>query len=144
MSSLYAENESENIFNCDSDLWISDLLINIGILPNLSGYYQIKNAVYIAANSPELVNIKDIYKKVAKNYNTFEQNVERNIRNAITVSYKENSLIRLNNILKVDVVKSENHFLSNSQLISLLAHYIKQKFCPPAGFVYVHTPAYCQ
>lgn len=146
MDALNAAPMNENtdrLIASDFDFWLSDILINIGILPNLIGHYQIKYAVFVAAHNIQLLSIKDIYEIVARTCSTFSKNVERNIRNALKVSFNAGYMININKLLKTEAVKGNNHLLSNSQFISLLAHYLNQKFCPPPFHNYQYSSLYC-
>jgi hypothetical protein len=67
-------------------------LINLGIYPNLQGFYYILEAVEIMQNTKEHIKTMDIYELVAKVYNKSITQIERNIRHVIEVAYKKGTI----------------------------------------------------
>jgi len=67
-------------------------LINLGIYPNLQGFYFTLEAVEIIQKSKERLKTMDIYKQVAKKYNKTAMQVERNIRHVIEVAYSKGTI----------------------------------------------------
>lgn len=67
-----------------------DVLIELGITPNLSGFNYICKAVEIINASKERIRIVDgLYADIAKEFNTTKIRVERAIRHAISKMDKE-------------------------------------------------------
>ncbi len=134
-------------FRNESDVlaekWIYDSLLAIGIMPHLKGFSQTVRAVVLTAESVCKVNIKDIYVLIARESDCKQENVERNIRNAICYAQSNETLIGINKIAGVEIVKNKYSSLSNNQLVSLLAHLYLQKLCPPRSIsAFLHPPAY--
>ncbi len=67
----------------------------IGIPPNLLGFKYINAAIKIMINNEKL-GIGQIYKIVAEHYNTSPENIETNIRNAISHAHKSFNMIYQN------------------------------------------------
>ena len=70
---------------------IYDLLYSIGITANYSGFFYTSYAVYLAARQPErlLLVTKWLYPEVAEQYHKAWKNVERGIRTAASLAWKE-------------------------------------------------------
>lgn len=68
----------------------TDFLHKMGIPAHLCGYYYLRSAVVISLQENNAVSsvTKLLYPEVAKEYVTTEQKVERGIRNAIEVAWK--------------------------------------------------------
>ena len=96
-------------------------LIQIGIMPNLTGFTYIKESVEICCNfSGERIKTSQIYKILAMRYEKTSCAIERNIRHAIQVASNSNKIIRLNNVVGQSVLGGLDK-PSASLLISLLA-----------------------
>lgn len=63
---------------------VEDLLIELGIYPNLYGFAYICKAVEIISLSTERMKIMWIYSEVAKEFNSNAARVERGIRHAFS------------------------------------------------------------
>lgn len=63
---------------------VEDLLIELGIYPNLYGFAYICKAVEIIGLSKERMKIMWIYSEVAKEFNSNTARVERGIRHAFS------------------------------------------------------------
>lgn len=67
---------------------VEDILIELGIYPNLSGFDYICKAVYYIM-ADRTVRICNVYKMVAKDFNATNTAVERSIRHALSKADKE-------------------------------------------------------
>lgn len=63
---------------------VEDLLIELGIYPNLYGFAYICKAIEIISSSKERMKIMWIYSEVAKEFNSNTARVERGIRHAFS------------------------------------------------------------
>lgn len=67
---------------------VEDVLIGLGIYPNLSGFDYICKAIYYIM-SDRTVRICNVYKLVAKDFGTTSSRVERAIRHTLSKIDKE-------------------------------------------------------
>lgn len=69
-----------------------DLLNQLGLTANYTGFFHTAYAVYLSVENPEwLLSVtKWLYPEVAKQYNTSWRAVERNIRTAGNIIWQEN------------------------------------------------------
>lgn len=67
---------------------IEDKLLELGITPNLRGFYYICYAVEMVMAEPE-AKLCQIYELVAKKANTSWRNVERGIRHSVNKASKD-------------------------------------------------------
>lgn len=109
------------------DQLTSKILKDIGIFPNVKGYYYLKDAisaVMVDRNSLELVT-KILYPNIATKYKTTAARVERAIRNAIEKAW--NSRSEDDNSLLSTLCKCKNKRPTNLELIAIVAEEIKQQ-----------------
>lgn len=71
---------------------IYDILYRLGITANYTGFFHTAYAVRLAVKQPERMMLvtKWLYPEVARRYGTSWQAVERNIRTAAAVAWKNN------------------------------------------------------
>lgn len=113
--------------NIDLNKRVTTILLKLGITPNLKGSDYLKDAIKLCVKDAPLIHkmMKRLYPKVASiNYTTCTR-VERVIRHSIDTSWKKGKLVNLNDILGVEIV-GKYEKLSNSEVISLIANYIKE------------------
>lgn len=67
---------------------VEDILIELGIYPNLSGFDYICKAVYCIM-ADRTVRMCSVYEMVAKDFDTTNTAVERSIRHALSKADKE-------------------------------------------------------
>lgn len=81
------------------------LLREIGIPASLLGYEYIKKAVILALEDESYLRAvtKELYPKLAKNFNTNPPRVERSIRHAIERVFEKGNINRLNEIFSYTV-----------------------------------------
>lgn len=113
----------------DNDLSseISSCLLDLGISANLRGFTYLEDSVYNIINKKEnIINIKNLYDKLAIKYNTTSYNVERDIRYAIDKGEKnedyEVAYTIFRNSLDIKTNKKTNKIF-----IMTLANYIKHE-----------------
>ena len=71
---------------------IYNLLYNLGVTANYTGFFHTAYAVYLAAREPERLTLvtKWLYPEVAAYYHTTWQSVERSIRTVVAVAWERN------------------------------------------------------
>lgn len=81
--------QQKNRRSCDIAK-VTGLLHRMGVPAHLKGYYYLRSAIMISLQENNTVSsvTKLLYPKIAKEYFTTEQKVERGIRNAIEVAWK--------------------------------------------------------
>lgn len=98
-------------------------LYRLGLSANYQGFYQMAWAVALAQAEPErlLLVTKRLYPDVAKHYQVSRESVERNLRTAVKVIWRENTpLLR--------EVMGENRWEKpcNARFIALLTAYLAE------------------
>lgn len=81
---------AEKNVRAQTEVYVSDYMLELGIPAHLRGYYYLREAILLSAEDMELVGsvTKLLYPSIAKNFHTSVQRVERAIRNAIEVSWE--------------------------------------------------------
>lgn len=105
------------------ELHVSNILLKLGILPNLRGFTYLKDAIIINSKNYEKGNTSELYTLVASKHETSVETVERNCRSAIQGAFKSGTLTKINELLAVDVM-DEGYSLTNSQFISLVGQFV--------------------
>ena len=113
----------------DEEIYISQLLKDLGVPQHILGYDYIKTAIaLIRSNRDYLRNItKMLYPDIANRHNTTASRVERAIRHAIEVSWNRGDLRIMEDIFghSVDVDKTKP---TNSEFIVTIADKLKIEF----------------
>lgn len=102
---------------------LSLLLNHLGLSPNLKGYYYIKCAVIQVMQDPALlVGItKKLYPDIAEQYHTTTGSVERSIRHAIQIVWRDGNKELFRQLTHRNIEEKP----TNSQFIGILAEVIK-------------------
>lgn len=115
----------------DNTKEIQDVLLQIGIPTNLSGFAYITCAVQLVLiDSSELHHIvKGLYVDIANNCHSTPQRVERSIRHAIEVAWTYGDLDYIDGLFRssVNPLKGQP---TNSQFISRLYYYFLNNHKP--------------
>ena len=100
---------------------LSDILLQIGIAPNIKGYRYIRDAVLFSRDTPQLLNhiTNKLYPVIAKEHSTTSERVERAIRHAVEVAWQKGKIENLNNIYGVRMFNKYEK-PSNGEIIALL------------------------
>lgn len=71
---------------------IYDLLNRLGLTANYAGFFHLACAVYLCVECPEKLTLvtKRLYPDVARRYRTSSESVERNLRTASEIIWREN------------------------------------------------------
>ena len=81
---------TEKKHTLETEMYVSELMLELGIPAHLRGYYYLREAILLSVEDMELVGsvTKLLYPVVAKRHKTTLPRVERAIRNAIEVSWE--------------------------------------------------------
>lgn len=103
---------------------IHEVLLSIGIPPNLLGYSYIVSAMEIIALNPLYLHTitKGLYVDIALKYGVSASSVERAIRNAINVGWLHGNLDYIYHIFR-NSVRPDKGVPTNSLFLSRLFHY---------------------
>lgn len=105
---------------------ISNILLNMGILPHIKGYRYTVEAVKMLVNDPEMINAvtKSLYPKVGEIFKTTSSRTERAIRHAIEIAYDRGNHELLNELFKLPSNSSKTK-PTNSEFLSCLAEHFR-------------------
>lgn len=105
---------------------IQDMLLSIGIPPNIYGYAYITYAVELLLKDSEYQHYvtKGLYVDIAKKYRTTPSRVERAIRHAISVAWLHGNADLIHHIFR-NCVRPDKGVPSNSVFLARLYYYIK-------------------
>lgn len=103
---------------------IHEVLLSIGIPPNLLGYGYIISAMEIIALNPWCLHsiTKELYVDIALKYGVSASSVERAIRNAISIGWLHGNIDYIYHIFK-NCVNPDKGVPTNSIFLSRLFHY---------------------
>lgn len=105
---------------------ITEILLKLGIKPNLMGFNYIRDAVLCVIEDEKIMNAitTKLYPYVAKQNDTTDKRVERAIRHATQVAAANGKLQRaINEMYHVNILDDKTP-VSNSEIISLIAEKI--------------------
>lgn len=105
---------------------ITELLINIGLKPHLSGFHYFKTAIYKSAKEITLLNAvtKELYPLVADIYTIEPENVESSMRHVIKLTWKDNKRVK-KAMKQYGYKKNTIKRPSNSKFISIICNYLR-------------------
>ena len=111
-----------------AQLRISNVFLSAGIPPHIKGYGFLRTGVQLAMDHPEILgNItKELYPRIADNYNTSPSKVERAIRHAIEVAWNRGRIENLNSIFGVNFYSGGDK-PTNGEFIALVADRLIQE-----------------
>lgn len=106
---------------------IGDVLVSIGITPNIMGFKAIEEALTLVCQNPDYLHgittklIPEVARQLSKGgKNISPRTVERNITGAIETSYRQ-SKPQLEKLFQTSLIKAP----SNGRFIAVLSHYCK-------------------
>ncbi len=116
------------MFSSDEDDELHEVLLSIGVPPNLLGYSYIISALELTMqNHMYLHNItKGLYVDIAEQYKVSASSVEKAIRHAIGVAWLYGNIDYIDHIF-IHSVRPDKGTPSNSQFLSGLYYYLKRK-----------------
>lgn len=112
------------LFRVESNI-IHDILLSIGIPPNLLGYMYLVEAMQMILLNPLYLQsvTKGLYIDIAKKYGTKPQRVERAIRHAINTAWLIGNVEYIDHIFK-NCVNPNKGVPTNSLFLARLYFYI--------------------
>lgn len=113
----YAKEEEKNL-----DRKVVDILLRLGIPPNLQGYVFLKESIKLAIYNPSYIGAitKIMYPTIAIKFKTTACRVERSIRHALEVSYMKGKIYNINEIFGLKILE-DNEKPTNSEFVALIA-----------------------
>ena len=133
---LFSENDAETSLNNvqtarredGAELRISNVFLSAGIPPHIKGYGFLRTGVKLAMKNPEILgNItKELYPRIAENFDTSPSKVERAIRHAIEVAWNRGRIENLNSIFGVSFYMNGDK-PTNGEFIALVADRLIQE-----------------
>ncbi len=116
------ERTFKNHQSSEIDERVSNILIKVGIIPNVKGYRYLRDAVLIAMDNMDVMNsiTKRLYPMVAENFDTSSSRVERAIRHAIEIATNSGKMENINALFGMKIY-AKNERPTNSEFIALLA-----------------------
>lgn len=120
---MHADNRLETV--------VTDLIKGMGIIPNISGFHYLREAVILSVRNPGILDsaTKKIYSVIAGRHNTTDSKVSRAIRNAI-----QSSMVKFHETENKNIIPTFSHHkggMTNARVISSLA--AKAKFLISKG-----------
>ncbi len=111
--------------SADKKKYITKLLHDIGITPNLKGFRYLRSAITMVMEDEAIIEAvtKVIYPEIAKEYKTTPVRAERAIRHAIETSWERDDGQTITNVFNLP--KSSKR-PTNSEFIGLAAEYLKK------------------
>ncbi len=108
------------------EIYISQLLKNMGIPMHLLGYEYIKTCIVLIRSDKEYMRsiTKMLYPEVAKKYETTGSRVERAIRHAIEVSCSRGKYELLDEVLGYNI-NCKKGKPSNSEFLAIITDYFR-------------------
>jgi len=102
--------------------YVSNLLISIGVPPQLNGYAYLRKAIILAIENQEYIKnvTKKLYPEIAKIFGTTASKVERAIRNAIEIAWNSDKYENINTIFGYKVYGG-NYKPTNTELVALIS-----------------------
>ena len=94
---------------------IDNILINLGIMPNKTGFNYIKQ--YLLADNE--ISIMESFKEIAKNNNTTTSTVYGAVRRTLNAAEASDKLKNIDLYFNVKIY-DKNHPMTNSEFLSLL------------------------
>lgn len=104
---------------------IHNILLSIGVPPNLLGYSYILYALQLILLQPDYMHAitKELYEDIARKYCTSPTRVERNIRTAIQTTWLYGNVEMINRLFQ-NSVRPDKGYPTNSMFLARLYYYI--------------------
>ncbi|MBQ8962060.1 MAG: sporulation initiation factor Spo0A C-terminal domain-containing protein [Ruminococcus sp.] len=112
----------------DIEKEITDLLMILGIAPNLKGFHYLRKAIgtYVLAVENDLDVLRNIYDTVALEFDSTRAGAERSMRHAIISGWKRRDRKFASEIFGNCLDYKEDEFPSNQLFVSATGEWIKQ------------------
>ena len=111
----------------NTEVKISKVLKQLGILPNILGYEYLKEAIDMMLKDDSVIRrgiTKVMYPAIARKFQSTSSRVERAIRHGVERAFIRGNAQMLNDIFGYGV-SSDSGKATNSQFIACVAEYIK-------------------
>ena len=104
------------------DRKVVDILLSLGISPNLQGYTFLKESIKLAIYNPSYIGAitKIMYPTIAIKFKTTACTVERSIRHELETTYMKGKIYNINEIFGLKILE-ENEKPTNSEFVALIA-----------------------
>lgn len=101
---------------------ITSVFLMIGIPAHIKGYHFLRHAIKLVLEDGTLINkiTKELYPKIAENFDTTPSKVERAIRHSIEVAWNRGKIENLNHVFGYQIY-SKNDKPTNGEFIALMA-----------------------
>ena len=111
-----------------SDIWITELLWEVGIPMHVHGYHYLLDAVHLTLTLPETsVNLSQhLYPCIAQHFHTSASCVERSLRHAIDMAWRRGNRTAVDGLFGRSLNLTYDK-PTNSEMIALLTEKIRLK-----------------
>ena len=101
---------------------ISAAIFNMGIPSQSKGYEYLIEAACLVSRNPDLIYhiTTELYPKIGEKFNTNADSVERAIRHAIELAWKNDNLQSANRVIR-SIAFTPQHKPTNGEFISIVA-----------------------
>ena len=104
----------------NNELYITNLLHELGLSTNIKGYSYIKEGIRLIYHNPKHNSFtKEIYPIIAKKYDSNIKNVERNIRHAIDISWNRGNWDTIEEIFGYSIDQEKAKPTSKEYIITI-------------------------
>lgn len=119
---------TNEIFNDEVYIEITDILLHCQIKPNVSGFDYLRTAIRMCIEDADLKTgiTKRLYPEVGKLFGTSGVTVERGIRTAIESAYNRGGLLEVNELCGA-VIYNNDYKLSNSEMITTIVEVLAMR-----------------
>lgn len=130
------ERDMQIVFSCEppelgvqrenADRRIADLLVRLGIRPNLKGYQYLRTAIRLSMKDPEELDgiTKRLYPSVARKHGTTSDKVEHAIRHAVKTAWAKGNTDEQKAVFGYSFEEGKNP--TNSEFITQVLEYIEK------------------
>ena len=129
VNKIEKENKNINIYHNNLQIAITKVLHELGVPSHIKGYSYIRESISEILFHPDMVGAitKELYPKIAEEFNTTVSRVERSIRHAIEVSWNRGNWDYMQEIFgySVDIDKAKP---TNSEFIITVADKLRLEY----------------
>jgi len=116
------EKKPRMFIDSKTELWVTDVLNDIGVPTHVAGYRYLRGGIIVAARDLEILNkvTKELYPAIALEFDTSPMKVDRSIRHAVESAWDKKNMEGRRRYLPHDLANRKGK-PSNSELISVFA-----------------------
>ncbi|MCL2061650.1 MAG: sporulation initiation factor Spo0A C-terminal domain-containing protein [Firmicutes bacterium] len=107
------------------DVWVSRILIYVGIFPSRKGYCLFKDAILFRVACRPNASANTLYQILSEWHGCTPKTPESNMRSALKTAHDLGTLIKLNKILCINIISSSDSVLTNLHFISLIEQHCR-------------------